>query len=267
MPPDAPRHSPGTAAEAADETLAAGDGDADDAELVARAKTDRAAFAPLYARYLPAILGYCRSRLRDATEAEDAASQVFAKAMVALPTCRDDAFRPWLFAIARNTVVDAVRRRRPADPIDAAGEIPDHGPGPETFAVEDDERRAVRTLLLHLTPDQRRVVELRLAGFTGAEIAAALGLSVSAVKTHQFRAVQRLRRHLTTGPDPGPSAPAATRSPAVSSPAPAVPDRVSDPDPDRPRAPAPVGDALTRGPTPSRHDEPTPSKEMPDDCP
>lgn len=182
---DDPAGAPSLEAEAAEESA-----------LVARAKADRGAFALLYARYLPPVLRYCQSRLRDQAEAEDAASQIFAKALVALPSCRDDAFRAWLFAIARNTVVDAVRRRRPADLLDAAEGVAAAEPGPEAVAVERDERRSVRALLIHLSPDQRRVVELRLAGLTGAEIAAALGMTTAAVKTHQFRAIRRLRAHL-----------------------------------------------------------------------
>jgi RNA polymerase sigma-70 factor (ECF subfamily) len=214
--------------------LAHGSADECDEALVARAKGDRAAFALLYARYLPPVLRYCQSRLRDQAEAEDAASQIFAKAMVALPSCRDDAFRAWLFAIARNTVVDAVRRRRPADVLDVAEGVADDDPGPEAVAVERDERRSVRALLVHLSPDQRRVVELRLAGLTGAEIAAALGMTIAAVKTHQFRAVRRLRAHLGVDDVAGANDVAANDQRG-----PAPPDRVAGSPPNEPRATGP----------------------------
>jgi RNA polymerase sigma-70 factor (ECF subfamily) len=168
----------------------------DEAALVARAKTDRHAFAPLYARYLGPVLRFCERRLGDPAAAEDATSQVFVRAMVSLPACRDDRFGPWLFAIARNVVVDAFRRRRPGAPLAAADALPDPAPTPEELALTEEERRTTRALLAHLTPAQRRVVELRLAGLTGAEIAASLGMSASAVKVHQFRAVARLRARL-----------------------------------------------------------------------
>jgi DNA-directed RNA polymerase specialized sigma24 family protein len=44
-----------------------------------------------------------------------------------------------------------------------------------------------------LPEDQRRVLDLRLAGYRGAEIAAALGRSLTAVKTLQYRAMCQLR--------------------------------------------------------------------------
>ena len=47
--------------------------------------------------------------------------------------------------------------------------------------------------LAKLTNEQRNVVELRLAGLTGPEIAEALHLSIPAVKSSQFRAYGRLR--------------------------------------------------------------------------
>jgi DNA-directed RNA polymerase specialized sigma24 family protein len=49
-----------------------------------------------------------------------------------------------------------------------------------------------------LTPEQREVVELRLAGLTGPEIAAAVGRSHGAVRALQFRAYQQLRTLLST---------------------------------------------------------------------
>lgn len=53
-----------------------------------------------------------------------------------------------------------------------------------------------QALLALLPDDQRSVVELRLAGLTGAEIANVLGRSVGAIKALQFRAIARLRLDL-----------------------------------------------------------------------
>lgn len=81
----------------------------DEATLVARAKEDRRAFAPLYHRYIDPVYRYCNRCLGDRQQAEDATSLIFTKALAAIDTCRDDAF-PWLFAIAHNVIVDARRR-------------------------------------------------------------------------------------------------------------------------------------------------------------
>jgi len=179
---------------------AVGTTDPDEAEalLVARAKADRHAFAPLYARYLDSVYRYCYRRLGSKEAAEDATSLVFAKALTSLPAYRDGSFGGWLFAIAHNVVADGYRRaaRRSDRPLDAVGEPLDDRPSPEELAVAADERRSVRALLAELPADQRRVVELRLAGLTGAEIAAALARSVPAVKMLQLRAMTRLRQRL-----------------------------------------------------------------------
>ncbi|MDP9364185.1 MAG: sigma-70 family RNA polymerase sigma factor [Chloroflexota bacterium] len=174
---------------------------ADDAALVARARDDPAAFAPLYERYLDPVYRYCYRRLGGREAAEDATAQVFAKALAALPAYRDGSFRAWLFAIAHNAVADNHRRRahRPEAPLEAVGDPPDRAPTPEEVAVENDERRSVRALLAVLPVDQRRVLELRLAGLSGAEIATALGRSVAAVKMLQLRAMTRLRADLVVG--------------------------------------------------------------------
>ena len=164
-----------------------------EAALVALAKADRRAFAPLYARYLGSVLRYCQRRIADRESAEDAASLVFAQAMANLASCRNDAFRAWLFSIVHNIVVDYYRRSRASATLDVAPESIDPDPTPEEVALAREERAALWAQLRHLTPDQRRVVERRLAGFTGVEIAQALGLSHGAVKLHQFRAIRRLR--------------------------------------------------------------------------
>ena len=177
------------------------DADVDEAALVARAQLDRRAFAPLYARYLDPVYRYCYRRLGTREAAEDATSTVFAKALASLPAYRDGSFGGWLFAIAHNVVADDHRRaaRRPERPLDLAGDPTTADPSPEDLAVAADEGRRIRALLAELPPDQRHVVELRLAGLTGAEIAAALGRSVPAVKMLQLRAMTRLRARLGVG--------------------------------------------------------------------
>ena len=116
----------------------------DDAALVAEAKRDRQAFALLYRRYVGPVYRYCVHRLGSQEEAEDATSLVFAKALVALPGCRDDTFRAWLFAIAHNVVADVHRSHRPTSPLAAAAGLADGAPSPEEAALAGQERHAVR---------------------------------------------------------------------------------------------------------------------------
>ena len=180
-----------------------------DAELVAAARVDRAAFAPLYQQYVDPVFRYCLRRLGSRESAEDATSQVFTKVLAGLPGYRAErsSFRSWLFAVSHNVLVDFERARRPQQELDGADLIADPDPGPEDAALATESRREVQLLLASVPPDQRRVLELRLAGLTTAEIAQALGMTPNAVRVSQFRAMTRLRLvmglapHRTGGPD------------------------------------------------------------------
>ncbi len=181
----APHHQPGAVAPPS------GAGGAD---LVARARQDRQAFAALYHQYVDPVFRYCAHRLGSHHAAEDATSEIFLRAMRSIHTCRDDrAFRSWLFAIAHNVITDSYRARRPDGPIDGAGEIVDLSPSPEDQALAADGDRSVHALLAQLVPKQARILELRLAGLTGPEIAEVLECSLASVKIGQVRAYARLR--------------------------------------------------------------------------
>ena len=151
----------------------------------------RSALCPLF----DPVYRYCYRRLGHPEAAADATSHVFTKALAALPGYREDApsFRSWLFAIAHNVITDDLRARRPIAPIDEAAHIAATGPSPEDVVLTGEAGRTVHTLLAQLPPDQRQILELRLAGLTGPEIAAALGRSLGAVKIAQVRAFARLR--------------------------------------------------------------------------
>ena len=175
------------------DTPAAGE-PAGDADLVAGAKGDPRAFAELYRHYVDAVYRYCAHRLGSQHAAEDATSEVFFKAFTGIRSCRDErAFRSWLFAIAHNVVTDSYRARRPDEPLEAAVDLRDPALNPEDAALVADGDRSVHVLLARLVPRQARILELRLAGLTGPEIAEVLGCSLAAVKIGQVRAYDRLR--------------------------------------------------------------------------
>ncbi len=175
-----------------------GDHEAEDASLVAMARHERAAFAPLYVHYVDPVYRVCLRRLGSKEAAEDATAQVFVKVLAALPSYREESgsFRSWLFAITHNVLVDVERHRRPVDSLDLAAELTDPTGGPEAAALAEESKQEVRAFLMAVAPDQRRVLELRLAGLTTAEIARALDRSPGAVRATQFRAVARLRSFL-----------------------------------------------------------------------
>ncbi|MFN8590311.1 MAG: sigma-70 family RNA polymerase sigma factor [Thermomicrobiales bacterium] len=167
----------------------------EDVHLVALAKGDPRAFAPLYRRYFDPVYRYCYRRLGSPEAAADATAHVFAKALAALPRYREESssFRSWLFTIAHNVIVDDLRSRRPTSSLETAAHVAARDPSPEDVALSEEAGRTVRALLAALPPDQRQILELRLAGLTGPEIAAVLGRTLGAVKIAQVRAFARLR--------------------------------------------------------------------------
>lgn len=180
----------------------------DDLELIEAAIADPAAFEPLYRLHAPAVYRFCYRQLGHPEAAADATSHVFIRAIAALPSFAPDrdqpgkTFRAWLFRIARNVVIDLRRkdrRHRSLDEQDAgdlAAALVDPHRSPEDLVIAGDDSRAVREALRTLPDRQRQIVELRLAGLTGDEIAEAMGTSLSAVKSAQFRAYATLRRAL-----------------------------------------------------------------------
>jgi RNA polymerase sigma-70 factor (ECF subfamily) len=180
-----------------------GDGDDErrrvDAELVRRAIDDTAAFGELYDRYVTAVYRYCYRRTGNRECAEDATSAIFTRTLEALADFRGGSFRAWLFAIAHSVLINTERRRRETLlPVDL--ETADPTANPEELALTAAEEERVTDVLRGLPDAQRQVVEFRLAGLTGSEIASALGRSVPAVKMLQLRAMKRLRAQLEHQP-------------------------------------------------------------------
>lgn len=178
---------------------------ATEAELVVRAKQDPQAFAPLYDRYVSQIFGYCLRRVVHRETAADLTAQIFTRALANLtqyqPSGRHEtSFRSWLFTIAHNLVIDHSRRNRYDTSLEAVesegGSHPrwrDPAPGPEALAIAAEEHEQVRALLAQLPDRQRSIVELRMAGLNGVEIARVMQITHSAVKSAQFRAYATLR--------------------------------------------------------------------------
>jgi RNA polymerase sigma-70 factor (ECF subfamily) len=198
---------------------ASGESDTDDPQaatdadyaIITAAKIDPLAFAPLYQRYAPLILRYCERRLGHPELANDATAQTFTKAIAALgsfnphKTHSGATFRGWLFTIAHNVIVDTHRRNRKHLSLDdeptalwlnGTSHLTDTSPTPEEQMLGRDVARRVRSMLAHLPDRQRQIVELRLVGLSGIEIAAAMGMTLAAVKSAQARAYATLRELL-----------------------------------------------------------------------
>lgn len=155
------------------------------------------AFSSFYREHLDDVYRYCFFRLGTHEAAEDATSDIFTKALKSFDSYNGrGSQRSWLFSIAHNTVIDLHRRKRPLVPLDGLAEVQDEHDGPEAAALNATEQTEVRALLRQLPDSQRQILELRLAGLTGAEIADVLGRTHAAVKIAQVRAYRTLRKLL-----------------------------------------------------------------------
>jgi len=174
-------------------------GQDEDAALAVRAsRGDVTAFGLLYDRHVDAIYRYVYYRVRDDAEAEDLTSDVFMRALKAMPRYEPrQAFLAWLYRIARNAVIDKVRRGGRQVSFEDALEhpAPEHILEPDTELIARLEGDALRKALAKLTPLQQEVLVLRfLEGYSTNEIAHIVGKREGTVRGIQFRAIGALRQ-------------------------------------------------------------------------
>jgi RNA polymerase sigma-70 factor (ECF subfamily) len=189
-----------------------------DAALMLRVKQgDTAAFAELVEKYKQPVMNLACRTVRDATEAEDLAQNVFVQVYKSAHRYKSSAkFSTWLFTIARNLCLNEIRRRsrHPADSIDASrSEHSDEGPQqfPDKGAIaaperllQDELEEKIEEALAELPENQRTAILLcRQEELSYEEIAEVLGCSLSATKSliHRGRETLKikLKPYLRTG--------------------------------------------------------------------
>ncbi len=164
--------------------------------MIEAAQRDRAAFAPLYERYVDQIFAYVNTLTRNRELAEDVTASTFAKAIEDLPRFqwRGVPYSAWLYRVAANLV--ARQARRPAW-VDIEAHQPVDGASPESIVEQRDREATVRTAVAALPEDQRQAVLLRFGGdLRNREIGEIMGRSEGAVKLLTFRAITALRKEL-----------------------------------------------------------------------
>jgi RNA polymerase sigma-70 factor (ECF subfamily) len=146
---------------------------------------------------------------RDRDEAADVTQEVFVRVLRSVGGFRgESAFGTWLHRVTVNTSLTALRKRsrtaRPGAeafgmPGDADGsQLVDSAVGPEERAERAELLSRAQAAVAALPESSRTIVVLRdVEGLSTAEVAAATGLSETAVKVRLFRARERLRASLT----------------------------------------------------------------------
>jgi RNA polymerase sigma-70 factor, ECF subfamily len=170
-------------------------GRATDGDLLRRiADGDDGAFDILYHRFARPLYGLALRMLRDRSRAEDAVQETFASIWRSAASYRPERGpgAPWLYAVARNAIVDRARARGEAtfaDPPEAVS--PDAGPDERAQSSYTSWRvhRAVGDLPDH----EREVLELAYwGGLSQSQVAQFLDIPLGTVKTRTRSGLARL---------------------------------------------------------------------------
>jgi RNA polymerase sigma-70 factor, ECF subfamily len=179
-----------------------------DLELMLRVRSgDADSFEVLLNRHRAPLVHYFSRMVRDAAFAEDLAQEVFLRVYKARGRYRPDArFTTWLYRIATNLALNAIRDRKGACELNvenalgiepAAARIPDRKPTVEQVLMASDRERLIREAIDELPDNQRVAVILhKYQDVEYRQIARILKLSEGAVKSLLFRAYENLRRRL-----------------------------------------------------------------------
>ena len=182
-----------------------------DEELLLRLRDgDRDALAPLVRRYEREVFGYLRRYVGDDDLADDVFQNTFLQVFLKIRQYEPGRpARPWLYAIATNQAIDALRRRnrriadRPADTVSAPDEegeprplfelLPAPGDAPPDAADRTEQREQVQAAVAKLPELLRQAVLLvYFQGLKYQDAADALGIPVGTVKSRLHAALAKL---------------------------------------------------------------------------
>ncbi len=176
-----------------------------DEELAFKAaRGDKEAFAELVRRYQKPIFAMAYRMVGNREDARDIAQEAFLKAYRALARFKENSrFSPWLYSIANNLCIDALRRKGRNnvsldEPLPDGGERQVAGGMDPLKELEKQETsQQVQTAIDALPAKFKSVLLLRhMQELSYEEIAQTLGIPVSSVKTHLFRAREALRKQI-----------------------------------------------------------------------
>lgn len=148
----------------------------------------------MYDQHGPALLRYLRRLTGHSATAEDLLQETFVQALRA-PDRLETVISPkaWLFTIARNLGLNALRGRRRHQALVEQIAAPE--------PADADQHEELLRAIAGLPPEQRETLELRLREeLSYAEIADVLGIPVGTVRSRLHLAVKRLREAMTEAP-------------------------------------------------------------------
>jgi RNA polymerase sigma-70 factor (ECF subfamily) len=171
--------------------------------MAAAQRGDAVAYRKLLEELLPVVRRWVRARLFDAVLAEDVVQNALLNLHRARRSYRPERrFKPWLRAIVRNAVTDALRetgrRREREGLVDSFDALPHARVEPDAAGAGNGPLSpALRSALEELPASQRQAVELiHVEGLSVSAAAARAGVSVGALKVRAHRGYQALRQAL-----------------------------------------------------------------------
>ncbi|NJN80890.1 MAG: sigma-70 family RNA polymerase sigma factor [Caldilineaceae bacterium] len=176
---------------------------------------DKRSFSLLVEAYQRPVYNLTYRMLGNGPEAEDAAQETFLRAYSRLKQYNPDhKFSTWILSIANHYCIDLLRKRRVTyisiDDNPVLENLEGKAPRPETEALAGEHSAEVQALLAKLEPDYRTPLILRYwEEYSYDEIANAMDLTVSAVKSRLFRARKQMAELVresaaaATPPNPG----------------------------------------------------------------
>ena len=170
--------------------------------MAAAQRGDAASYEKLLREMLPVLRGFVLRRLRDPVVTEDVVQNVFVSIHRFRHTYRSERpVEPWMFAIARNAVIDYARSRtrrlQREESLDSDG-VPEPAQSPVVDPFDDGSLSPELAQALEGLPDkQREAVELiQLQGLSVAEAAMRAGVTKTALKVRAHRGYRALRTSL-----------------------------------------------------------------------
>ena len=181
--------------------------------MTAFKKGDVKAFELLLARHKKPVFNFCLRMVADRSAAEDALQEVFIKVVKSAKSWERQAkFTTWLYTIARNHCIDALRKasyRKTASLDQSLNGSEDDGAtlgdrvrdeegiSPDRGAESERLRPKLEKALASLPEEQREVFVMReYAGMPFKDIASVVGVPENTVKSRMRYALEHLRAHL-----------------------------------------------------------------------
>jgi RNA polymerase sigma-70 factor (ECF subfamily) len=162
---------------------------------------DRPAFDRLVERHQIWVRAVCARILRSDDRADDAAQEVFAKALANIAAWRGDNFPGWLKAIAVNSSLTIIDREKRWSPIDTLPEAIDDQPDPEALLIAARQSARARSLIAQLPEKQRICFVMKyIDGCSYEDIQRLTGFTANEVKSFVQNARRNFSNWWTEGP-------------------------------------------------------------------